>query len=413
MSERNAIATPQTSSGRILASLAFVLAGLGGRALIDKLLSASGGAVAVAGWAQLASVAEVVTGVSLAGMGTALTVLAADSRHGQRYVWLKPALVVSLSLSLVVALIGLALLHSPGFAVLPGETWLPLVALLAGWLSVAPGLLAAWLLGAGRPGHAAILVAASFVPPGTFLLLAVTDSALLNLLLGQMFSGLTATVVLLLVGRGQGALSGTAIKTLVRFLPAGLAIGVLGPVTTAWARLEIADSLSWQAVGQVQALWRTSDWVTAIMAGMLNAYFLPRLSAATGRVAFLAELRRAALATVLPAVGLLLLLGAFLPQALALLYRADVAVSRADAVFFLLGDWLRVISWVTLFGLFARRAARAITVGEFLSLPLFALLLTVLPGVSGVHEIGILWCLTYLAYATFNSLALWRSLPDT
>ena len=50
---------------KLLASLAFVLAGLAGRALIDKLLALQGGAVAVAGWAQLSSLVDVVAGVSL------------------------------------------------------------------------------------------------------------------------------------------------------------------------------------------------------------------------------------------------------------------------------------------------------------------------------------------------------------
>jgi len=185
----------------------------------------------------------------------------------------------------------------------------------------------------------------------------------------------------------------------------------MSPASLAWARAEIAASLSWQAAGQVQALWRASEWITLIMAGLLNAWSLPRLGAQLTRNGFVAELRRAARLVALPSALLLALLWWWLPEVLALLYREDLALSRRDALFFFIGDWVRMMSWVALFGLFARGAAWAIAVGECLSLPLFAGLLWLLAGHFGVKEIGMLWCASYVAYAVFNVALLWRVLP--
>ena len=57
----------------LLPALGFVLVGLLGRALIDKVLVLRGGAELVAHWAQLGSLVDSVAGVALAGIGIGLT----------------------------------------------------------------------------------------------------------------------------------------------------------------------------------------------------------------------------------------------------------------------------------------------------------------------------------------------------
>lgn len=398
------------SIARLAFALAFVFSGLLGRALIDKLLSAKGGAEAVAGWAQLSNLADLVSGASLTGVGIALTAMAAASHGRERLAWLKPALIVCLALSLALMLLLLPLLYWLDARVAPGAPLLPVLSLLVGWLAVAPGLLVAWQLGSRHAGRAALLVAAQALLSALFLLYPPTESALLNLLLAQALFNVAIGVALVTYVRHEPAVSREAVTSLLRFLPAGLAIGILSPAASAWSRLQIASGASWHVAGQVQAIWRASDWITAIMAGLLHAYFLPRLSGARDRTSFLSALGQALALTLLPASALLLALWLFLPEALALLYRPDLAVDRQDAIFFLLGDWMRMLSWVALFGLFARRLAWAIMLGEFFSLPLFALLLTVFAGHFELRQIGMLWLLTYSAYAACNAALLWGSL---
>ena len=399
------------SMARVALSLAYVLAGLLGRALIDKLLAARVGTEAVAGWAQLSNLADLVSGASLTGVGIALTAMAAASHGRERLAWLKPALLLCLSVSLALLLLLLPLLFWLDTRLAPGAPLLPLLALAVGWLAVAPGLLVAWQLGSRHAGRAAALVAAQAALSALFLVLPPSQSPLLNLLLAQALFNLCIGLALFAYLRRQEPVAPQAWRSLLRFLPAGLAIGILSPASSAWSRLQIAGEASWQVAGQVQAIWRTSDWITAIVAGLLNAYFLPRLAAARERPVFVAELRRAATTTLLPASALLALLWLWLPEALSLLYRADMAVARRDALFFLLGDGLRMLSWLALFGLFARKQAWAITLGEFFSLPLFALLLTAFSGPLEIRQIGLMWLATYAAYAACNAALLWISWP--
>jgi hypothetical protein len=162
----------------------------------------------------------------------------------------------------------------------------------------------------------------------------------------------------------------------------------------------------------VQALWRSSEWITAVAAGLMYAYSLPRLAAAKDAGSFSSELRAAATRIVAPALLALCLLWLLLPQILSLLYRADLPVTRLDALPFFAGDALRMVSWIFLFGLFARGAGRAVVIGEFLSLPLFALLLWLLPAPVSIRSIGLCWLAAYAVYAVFNAWALHRSAPS-
>jgi len=385
----------------ILPSVAFVLVGLAARALVDKLLVTRGGTAAVAQWAQVSNVADLVASVSLTGMGIALTALSAGSATGDRLQWIKPALLASLGVSFVVGAATLPVLLTIGSALVPAQTRTILLALAVGWSGIAPGLVIAHFLGTRQIARAITTIAIGFFPPALALVLAPAGAEVVQLLTGQLLFNAFVVAALAWALRSEPRVTGHALRTLLRFVPAGLAIGILSPVALVWARSEIAEGISWTAVGQVQAIWRTSDWVTAVMGGVLNAHFLPRLAGAGDHVRFAAVLRRAALWTIVPAGLALAVLALLFPWILPLLYRADAAVARQDALLFLLGDWMRVISWVALFGLFARRWSWAVAVGEFFSLPLFAVLVAAL-GPRQLSDVGLLWFLAYLVYALLN-----------
>jgi hypothetical protein len=282
-------------------------------------------------------------------------------------------------------------------------------ATLVGAISVVPGMVGSYWLGQQRRdlmlGFAVVIavlpVAAAFAAPPAWLLASVTAATALP------------AAVLALVPRARGASgddteSAKDRRALLRYVSVGLSIGILSPGSTLIVRGIVGESVSWESAGHLQALWRASDWVAAIAGGVLSVYFLPRLSSAWGSERFFSEVQRSAIATVLPSAIALLLLFTALDEVLVLLYDDAFRLSATAAGLFFGGTLLRIAAWVPLFALFAMRRTLSITLGEFLSLPLFALLLALCADGLTLERAGALWLASYAAFATFNTWAMLR-----
>ncbi|OGT02418.1 MAG: hypothetical protein A2143_02070 [Gallionellales bacterium RBG_16_57_15] len=439
-----------TSIPSVLAAFAIILVDLLGRAGLDKVLALAGGPTIVAQWAQLQSVVELVNSVALAGVLQGLTVLITQVRESRdERSLLRAALKLGLGTSLAVAL-GVLLVagHIRGQI----QPDLLLLAALAGVIAVLPATLNAYWLGKHQQQRMlglallsrdllllAALAGVIAVLPATLnaywlgkhqqqrmLGLALLSSAVLLLVAVSAWFGLSLRVLMLVqclalavigsvvgfylrkLSRTDGGHAGETqyLRRLVSFVPVGLAIGIMSPVSMLLVRGILSGSLSWDEVGFLQALWRSSEWVTATAAGVLSLVFLPRFSAAYGTARFRQELSRAGVIVLIPAAGLLLLIYLNQRAMLATLYDARFVVSDATAALFMLGNWIRIASWVFLFGLFAAHRTRLIMAGEVLSLPLYALLLWLFAAGMTLERTALLYLISYLVYLAFTSASL-------
>lgn len=387
-------------------ALALLVAGLATRAIFDKLLALAPDWTLVAHWAQAQSLFDLVLAVATAGVGQGVAVFAArkdvDARAmlGEALVW---GLAVS-GIAAIALLIGVPFLNMAlGREVAPTGP-IGALAICGGLVAVAPALFGCLWQGRRERGKMTaatfaiwtpVAIAASGVagPPDMKLLLAVQFGVYLVLA--------AALAGPLLRGRMASVLQGVRVSPLRGYLLAGVSIGVMSPASVLWSRAELAHRLSWDEVAQVQALWRASEWVAGIAGGLIGLVFLPRMAAAASRSAFLAETNRTFRAIVLPAAAVYVLFWGARGWIIPLLYSEKFLMPASATALFLLGDALRIASWVPLHALFASERTTAIALGEFLSLPLFALMLTVLPDASLVVA-GAAWAVTFAVYFAFN-----------
>jgi len=399
---------------RIAVALAVVFAGLLGRAAIDKILALRAGPESVALWAQLQSIVDLVIGVTMAGVGQGLTVLVAQATaEGVQRQLMRAALASGLAVSAVAALV-LALGSGPlstwvsAGVVAPG---LIAFAAAAGCAAVVPGLLTAYWLGRARRDRILWLNTATMLTMAGAAYFAAPDAIAQGVLAAQAVTALVASAGLYAWLRRPVGVGGTGaeVTRLRRYLVAGLSIGILSPVAMLIARSTLAGALSWDEAGIVQALWRSSEWVTAIAAGMLWMVALPRFSASWGSERFVPELAR--VASVALSVSALLLLLLWVNQAAVLetLYDKRFTIPDRTAALFLFGDWLRIGSWVFLYALFAMQRSGSIAVGELLSIPSYAVLLISYRDGLGVERAGLLYCVSYAAYFAFNAATVLRA----
>lgn len=404
-----------TSTTSVLAALAIILIDLLGRAALDKVLALYSGPTLVALWAQLQSVLELVSSVALAGVLQGLTVLIAQARtaHEQRNL-LHTSLKLAMGTAMAVALLAMLLTTLLAEPLSQGRiaTSLFWLASLAGCLAVIPATLNAYWLGKHQQQRMLRLALLN-----STVLLAVALSAWLGLSLRALISvqclalfGIASLVYCHLQKLTYGHAEHTAdtqhLRQLLRFVPVGLSIGIMSPVAMLMVRGLLADALSWDEVGMMQALWRCSEWVTATAAGVLSLIFLPRFSSTYGTALFNREMLRAAALVLLPAALMLLLIYMNQRSLLALLYDERFVVSDAAVAWLMLGSWVRIASWLFLFGLFAAQRTRLIIAGEILSLPLYALLLWLFSAGMTLERSAMLYLLSYLVYLGFNLIAL-------
>jgi polysaccharide transporter, PST family len=411
-----------TSIQSVLAAFVIILIDLLGRAGLDKVLALAGGPVMVGLWAQLQSVVELVSAVTMAGVLQGLTVLITQvSASRDERSLLRGALKLGLGTSLAVALI--VALAAPELAVWLTqrriETDLFLLAALAGCITVVPATLNAYWLGKHQQQRMLGLALLTSV-----ILLLVAASAWFGLPLGGLMW--VQTLMLAIIGiviwryldkqsrARDGQEDGAEyFRKLVKFVPVGLAIGIMSPVSMLLVRGMLSGALSWSDVGFLQALWRSTEWVTATAAGVLSLIFLPRFSATYGSVRFKREMTRAGVMVLIPAACLLLLIFFNQRAMLATLYDARFVVSDETAALIMLGSWIRIASWLFLFGLFSAHRTGLIIAGEILSLPLYALLLWLFADGMTLERTALLYFVSYLVYLGFNAIALLYSSRKT
>ena len=368
-----------------------------------------GGADLVALWAQLLSLIEVVSGVALAGLGTGLSVYVARTRSLERQ---RELLREALKLGLGVALPMVAAGAAGGFfyaGPLSGGRLGAAVLVLGavvGWISVIPGLVGSLWLGQERRdlmlaysmGTALLSLAVGWLAPS-----------------GQVIALLAAAqavpaALVIFIGRPSDKAGRFRSRShpLRRYILPSVAIGFLSPASTLVVRAVVGEALSWHEAGVLQALWRVSDWVCGFAGGVLAVYYLPQLAAARDRERFSAVLRNAALYTLAPSALVLALFLALEQPLLAALYDESFRASGLAVALLFGGSLVRIGAWVAMFGLYALRRTRALAIGEFLSLPLFALLCLSAGRGLTLELMGMFWLVAFCAYLAFNVAALRR-----
>jgi PST family polysaccharide transporter len=398
---------------RTALGIAFVAVGLLGRASIDKLIALRGTPETVALWAQLQSIVDLICGVVLAGIGIGLSVLVSRSQTSEERIGLlnsalRLGLGLALPFALALAVLGLFLSGWAG-----GERMAPAVIVVAaavGWFCVIPGILNAFWLGEQRRGPMFLLAGATYGLVVLAGLLAPAHLMLQSMLLAFLPPALVLGTVILRRGEPghPKARNPATDRALLRYLLPGLSIGIMSPLSWLFIRGFAAQAMSWQDVARMQALSRVSDWVTALAAAVLYLFFLPRFSRAVADGRLADELRRTAPRVLIPCAVALLGLALLQQRILPALYDGRFIVTPAAAMLFYAGDTVRIISWVFLYALYALRRTVLIAAGEFLSLPLFALLLALAGKGLTLEMAGALWLVAYLAYAGFNAWAALR-----
>lgn len=189
-----------------------------------------------------------------------------------------------------------------------------------------------------------------------------------------------------------------SLALLARYSAMTLTAAIVGPASVLLVRDHLATEISWEAAGYWQGVWKISEVYLTLITSSLAVYFLPRL----------AELREASDARRELHKGLLTAVPVVAAAALAIyLLRKWITVNLFSESFLpmaelfgfqLLGDILKIASWVIAYLMIARAMVLPYILTEVIFSASFVGLAIVLVRQFGLIGVTYAYCANYLAY---------------
>jgi polysaccharide transporter, PST family len=189
-----------------------------------------------------------------------------------------------------------------------------------------------------------------------------------------------------------------------------LSSALLSPLVNIAVRDHLAQQLGWQQVGYWQAVSKVSDAYLLFLTAAINIYYLPKLASIQARAALAAELRNA-YRYVLPVVIVLAATVYVLREWVTrLLFSADFAPANALYAPQLLGDVVKIASFILAYVMLAKAMTRLFVISECVFAASYLLLVYVFTAHFGLVGAMYAFAANYLAYLAFNVLVVRRYL---
>ncbi|URL57983.1 O-antigen translocase [Luteibacter flocculans] len=189
---------------------------------------------------------------------------------------------------------------------------------------------------------------------------------------------------------------------LAAFSTMTLTSALVPPLVNIAVRDHLAARFGWEQVGYWQAVTRVSDAYLLFLITAINIHYLPRLAATRGRATLLAEFRQA-YRFLLPAAAIAAALVYLLRDVVTrVLFSADF--SAADALYApqLVGDVLKIASFVLAYLMLAKAMTRLFIVSELVFAASYFVLVVVFAAHFGVVGAMYAFATNYACYFLFN-----------
>jgi PST family polysaccharide transporter len=198
-------------------------------------------------------------------------------------------------------------------------------------------------------------------------------------------------------------------KSLGRFALMAATTATVAPLGQMVIRDQLASTLGWEVAGLWQALWKISETHLLLLTSTLSVYFLPRFAEIRSGTELTLEVRKG-YRFVIPTVfctGLLLF--AFRERLIRGLLTESFMPLASVLGLQLVGDALKICSWVVSFTMVSHARTRAFVVTEVVFTALYVAATVLLSRLYGLEGTAIAYGFTYLIY-WLTVYALFRSL---
>jgi len=195
-----------------------------------------------------------------------------------------------------------------------------------------------------------------------------------------------------------GAFDNGAARKLGGFTLMALTSAAMVPVTQILIRNKIVDELGWVAAGHWQGIWKISEMYLMVVTTTLSVYYLPRIA----ELSDAAELKLEIVSgykKILPMAALGALSIYLLREWLVhILFTKEFAAMKDFFAFQLLGDVVKIASWLLGYVLLGKALIKLFITTEIIFNLLFVVLSSLLIPTYGINGVTASYLATYLLY---------------
>ncbi|HDS1681671.1 TPA: O-antigen translocase [Pseudomonas putida] len=209
-----------------------------------------------------------------------------------------------------------------------------------------------------------------------------------------------------------GRLDKEVVKNLLKYAVMAIVSAACLPVTQMLIRSEIGQTLGWTAAGYWEAMWRLSSAYLMMATTTLSIYFLPRLSELKTYRELMAEIGFG-YRVILPLTALAAVSIYVLREPIVLfLFSADFAPVTDLFAWQLVGDALKIGSWIIAYVMLGKAMFKAFIFTEIIGSFLFYVLAVVLIRAVGLEGVVMAYAINYAVYWVLVWVVIRRSLQS-
>lgn len=190
-------------------------------------------------------------------------------------------------------------------------------------------------------------------------------------------------------------------KEIFKYVLMSITSALAMPLALVLVRNIMIEHVGWTETGLWQAVWKISEAYLAVITLALSTYYLPRLSELEGLEEIRYEISKTAL-IIMPIVSLMALSIYFLRDvAISLLFTEQFREARNIFLIQLIGDVIKILSWLYAFPMLARGATRWFISSEVFFSITFVILSYYFIVHFGVQGASIGFAINYFMYFIF------------
>ncbi|MDF2444978.1 MAG: lipopolysaccharide biosynthesis protein [Moraxellaceae bacterium] len=207
-----------------------------------------------------------------------------------------------------------------------------------------------------------------------------------------------------------GSIDRQVALNLGKFTAMALTSAACVPLSHMLVRNHLGAELGWAAAGYWEAMWRLSGTYLMLVTTTLGVYYLPRLSELTDPAALRQEIRQGYRFILPLAAASSLAIFLLRDPIIGLLFTGDFSPMRELFAWQMLGDTLKIGSWILAFLMLSKAMYRLFMILELTFSASFVLLTWLFTEQLGLQGVAIAHAVNYAAYWVVVAVLVGRSL---